>query len=664
MSRLLVLIVVFIWFPAKVLFAQSPEIAKRIASVKADQSNIFVEVSGPEAAGLTSNIRSQLIDNVRLRFRAIESALESAIPGADEAAAKTAQLKADLKINVIEWTVAGKKKKNPVTYFALAYVDQKEGRRFVIDRALVVVKDPKKYKWGEGFGKDATAALSSSKENLIGQISQTVETSTISSTVESGGAVSESFQSRTSAFSKMTLQGITSSSPVEIDRDYFVVSWITLEDLEKSFAPVKARVLTAAAEGEKYEEIGNVQAALQNYYKAYVYADGFYSSLPYQFKGSKEPLPDIRAGLKAKIEQVLGTMNITMKPAYEISDELIFVPFDVRYKNQRVGGVVFETMINNSAISEKIRGGRGRLELSSFEPSEKTEVFDVKFGVDISEDLQRDEELQLLEPGVRIRLIRNLEADFSNIFQVNITASFDGPDVFFQAKTKNIAALAGKWSFGDGQESFELNPKHKYATNGVFEVQLTLNGDSTLKDVKYVYLNEQVLRKSKVEEIAAASTILLNTPVQPELVSDTVKAAIPIIIADSGKTVSAERPAAPDTVKALPPKVLTVSEILAAQKSPEKIKDVYEEIRFIEVTDQLMRVLNRKKGAGEFLVGKQTDLLDSEGAMVIIADKKMVVDKLVFSGNRFMSILSGKEVTDLKNQFPGKAMIWVQAVKK
>jgi hypothetical protein len=50
--------------------------------------------------------------------------------------------------------------------------------------------------------------------------------------------------------------------------------------------------------------------------------------------------------------------------------------------------------------------------------------------------------------------------------------------------------------------------------------------------------------------------------------------------------------------------------------------------------------------------------------MVIVADKKMVLDKLVFSANRFMSLKNGEEITDLKERYAGKSVIWVQAVGK
>jgi hypothetical protein len=662
-------------FSANVAIAQSSEQNAAMANIKNDPTRLWVTADGASAEEALNAARAKLSEAARTKFRSIETAIVSALPETEDAASLTTRLKFELRGNAIEWQLPAKKKQ-PAVFSAFEYADEKEARLFVIDRALAPLRNPKKFKWGEGYAPDAEKARTISRENLIGQISQTIEMATLSSTSEVNGKNSQTFQSRTSAFSKMTLQGVSSTPAVDIDgKNKLVISWITLEDLEKSFAPAKSRVLTALAEAGKYEQLNNFQAALQNYYKAYLYAEGYYSSIPYTFPGESVETPDMRAGAQARIEKILGGMTITMKPAYEITEGAIFIPFEAKYNGQRVSGVQFETTIGSNRIMERVRGGRGRLELSNYEPAEKEETFDLAFGVDISEELQRDAELQLFEPARRLRLIRSINADFSNIFKVTILARFDGPTVYFQAQSKNIAALGGRWDFGDGEISTELNPKHTYEKDGVYKVTLVLNGDSTLTDTKFVYLRDQLLRRTKAEDVAATASAMLLAPVTPPPVPEPV--VLPETPAPVVKTpkeeVKGQEPKPQPKSEPLPdpkpePKPALVkrteAEIFAGKKEAAKAKDVYEEIRFIEVTDQLMRVLTRKKIAGEFIVGKQSDLPDSEGAMVIVADKKMVLDKLVFSANRFMSLKNGEEITDLKERYAGKSVIWVQAVGK
>lgn len=663
------------------LLAQTADQTGTVSVIKADNSKVWAQAEGPSAAEALAAARLQLTESARLKYRNLETAIENAFPETEDTQ-KLAKLKVDLKSNSIEWAIAVKKK--PTVFVAFVYVDVKDARKFVMDRALAFIKSNKKLKWGEAFGESAEKAITGSKENLISQISLTIETATSLSTTEQSSGVSETFQNRTRAFSKMTLQGVQTISPIDLEGTFYTLSYISSDDLEKSFAPVKARVLTAAEEGQKYEAIGNIQAALQNYYKAYLYADGYYTAMPYKFKGQDAETPDIRAGLKARIEQVLGTMSIRLKPAYELGEELISVPFEVFYNNVRVSGVNYEVNVGGNVISDRVRGGRGRLELSRFEPSDRTEMFDVRFGVDISEDLQRDTDLQMFEPVRRIRMLRNVEADFSNIFKVNIEATFQGADVFFQAKTKNIAALAGKWNFGDGEESTDLNPKHTYTTDGVFKVELFVNGDTTLKDVKYVYLKDQQLRRTKKEELNSTATAMLLAPVQAaltpvvetvaEVKKDSVATpAVEVKVEEKKDSVAVKPPepapapanlAPPEMVETKPAEPLSEAKIFEIQKNAAKAKDAYEELRYIEITSQLERVLTRMKRAGEFIIGQQKDLPDADGAMVIIADRKNVVDKLVFSQNRYMSLVTGQEITDLKTRYSGKSIIWIQAAVK
>jgi len=107
-----------------------------------------------------------------------------------------------------------------------------------------------------------------------------------------------------------------------------------------------------------------------------------------------------------------------------------------------------------------------------------------------------------------------------------------------------------------------------------------------------------------------------------------------------------------------------IESITVKKDNPEKIEiklnQFYKEVSEIQTTRGLLTYLKTQKERNELTFGKQADILDSEGSLILVADQEKVYERLIFSQNRFYMINSGEEIPSLVEKFNGKYLIWVK----
>ena len=98
----------------------------------------------------------------------------------------------------------------------------------------------------------------------------------------------------------------------------------------------------------------------------------------------------------------------------------------------------------------------------------------------------------------------------------------------------------------------------------------------------------------------------------------------------------------------------------SAAKIEIKLNEWYSEVSQIETTSGLLTYLRARQEQQILTFGKQADIIDSDGAMILVADQEKVFDRLIFSQNRYYSVASGEEISSLSEKFRGKYLIWVK----
>jgi hypothetical protein len=372
-------------------------------------------------------------------------------------------------------------------------------------------------------------------------------------------------------------------------------------------------------------------------------------------------------------------MDVEMRPAYEIAEQDIVAPFKLKKGDDLVNKITYKYEVQGYSHVNQVNYGKGKLEFTNYYPNERVEVFPVQFGVDISQELQSNPVLAELEPARRFFVSRPIQVDFSNVFKVTIQAYFDGVDITFSVETRNLVATTAQWDFGNGETTVGLNPTHSYNRLDVFPVNVVVNGDPNLSDTKYLDLNRGILRNDPPQEMIASASSE-GAPVTNS--SATAPTQSPSVAADSTQM---KPSAGGDMANTTPDSTQETADSTASdlkeseqEQSADLVKKVpdvkqttykdyitntYEKVSEYRSTGGLITALNRMKKEGLIEFGKQSALFDSEGALVIIADKRKVYDHLIFKNNRYIRTESGEEMTNLSERYSGKIQIWVKEVE-
>lgn len=655
------------------LLAQDKEVKKRIENIKSQPEMIYVEMTADDATTAREKAEDALLKEVNNRLTHLNMLGEE---GDDfqELRNKIGQTKVKLDYQSLSWTSWRK-----ATVFA--YISRTDAKMYTINKATYPIRNSRDYTFAEAKSPTEQEALGLARSNLITQFYVRVQSQQQSVIREENDEVDESFESQVRATSKMSLIGLKTQT-FEVGENYYAVAYISDANKEESFSAAKNKILSVVEEGDRQWDWGNYSRAINAYYRAYILCDSYYKPINFTFKDGTET-DDLKSTLRLKVEEYFQTADIDVRPAYEIGEEDIRAPFKMSKGDDLANRIIYQYRIQGYNQVDNLNYGKGKLEFTSYYPTERIEIFPVRFLVDISEELKSDPLLQELEPTRKFFVVRPIRVDFTNVFKVTIQAYLDGPEVTYSLEARNMVATTARWDFGDGESMVDLNPTHRYEDLNVKKVEVMVNGDPKLTDTKYVYLREGIVRNSPkkgdrledetkpaepvatipepqadeaikaadstIEEMADAATVDSST-------ADSMVAAVQQT-GDTGLIASRT-----DSVTMVIPDVESVPEPKQQKTYQDYLNETYDQLASYETFSGLAKTLQRleKEGAIEF--GNQSDLFDSEGAMVILAnpESRRISDRLIFLNNRYIRIKTGEEMTNLTERYKGTRQIWVK----
>jgi len=654
------------------LSAQPKSIQREIDEIKKTKSTLYISVTEKTIEEARSKAKKMLIDKVLGNFRIIDdiptlgSVEDESMQGSN-----LRQMIRNMPLNSKELTW-GKKGKDETIFLYILDYDAKE---YAVKRATIKYRNPNEYSFADGYATLEKDALGYARGNLITQFSAKVSSETnltkkerTVDVTQAGVSVSrttdltktenekgykEDYKSNTQlkefedklkanvyqeeleiknrVFSQMSLQGLKTIT-INLWDEYYAFAYISNEDKIKSFDVIKSKITASAVEADRAFKSGNVLTGLKGFYKTYILSDTYFGNVEHTFEdGTKTE--NLQENMRSRIDALLkDEVEVITRPAYMIDERDVVAPFQLVYKERPLDGLRYAFKFQSFNFNEILKNGRGRLNLPGYLPEYKSESFQISFFIDISDDIKSDPTIKELEPLKRLEITKNIKIDFTNVFRFGVEAGFTGKRVEFEInKIDNKLIREVRWVLGDGEERYTTDTKliYTYEELGEYTVTVEINGVPSLSVNRFLDLStKRIKAKEPLRSVVAEASVPVVAPIAEE------------------KGVSA------------------IESITVQKNNPEKIEiklnTYYKEISDIKTTRGLLTYLKARKDRNELTFGKQADILDSEGSLILVADQEKVHEQLIFSQNRFYLIESGEEIPSLVEKFSGKYLIWVK----
>lgn len=618
-----VLALLFVVCLSVVSHAQNRDQRRVIQSVTSDADYVFAEVTSPNVELLEEQA-------VRLLYQALGAAYasQSQTLARVEAGVRDSQPFIYTRIPGMEFISWSKGRE----FEGFAYIKKQSAIRPFIEYRLHRLLVGNRYMVGQSFSSDAAEAISDSRRDLLSQIQVTIVSRQDMSVVMENDEMSSAFQNRVQAFSNLTLLGLRQVQALSFDDQFLGISYISLEDLDRSMELTREKVHSYVREGRLFEESKQLSRALQQYYKAYLYAGSYYKTLDGELDGAD--VANLRIALEAKIKRMIDASEIRVRPAYEMSERNIVAPFEFVQSGHRFTNLQFRFDFESTSQIEQIRFGEGKLNLVNYVPSQSKEVFEVSFWVDLGDDLYNDAYLASFEPINRIQVRREMQVSFQNVMKASIVAQFEQKKVYFQVQGRNLVPRAVSWNFGDGTELLQQNPSHTYADNQIYEVVAVVNHDENIVARAWVDIGKSVIHTRRPPDAPEPVAVrgLVAGPIPAQI-------AVPAVVPESvGKP----------------------EEGLNSASKLDIAKTQFAEYIPIRNSRRLIQQLQQDAANSTVTFGSRAEFESLNELVVVIADPMNVYEMLLFLGDKYVSLHSGQEFVDLASfASESRREIWI-----
>ncbi len=198
---------------------------------------------------------------------------------------------------------------------------------FVIASAQSIseIKKDKNYIWGEGKGVTLTQADNEALNDLITQISVTVESrySKIDENVVAGGNVDtqSSFRAVLQTYSNATLQN-TERFVISNEPDAHVFRFVKKADVDRIFASRKAKVGDMVSFALRAQRECKIDEALRNFYWAYCLLQSLPSSHEVTYDNNGESCLLI-TWIPEQIRKIFSLIKISKQPSPEGQEDML-----------------------------------------------------------------------------------------------------------------------------------------------------------------------------------------------------------------------------------------------------------------------------------------------------------------------------------------------------
>ena len=664
MGKVRVLIACVLFLMSQHAKAQSREVKNEISQLSKEKGAFTAQAKSKSIDEARDKARKDLVKSIVSKFGIIDP-IPSNLEDEVQFQSVRRQL-ASLGLNANEYSW----ERSSDTYVFL-YVSDYNAKAYAAQRATIQFRNPLDYSFGEAFAVKEGDALAAARGNLITQFSAkitsesnlttsektvelnqqgvTVSTTTELKTEENNGKYDEQFKSnnkvtefddkvsgtvfqeelevKNRVYAQMTLLGLNSKI-VNLGDEYYAFVYITKADKEKSFEVIKSKILASAIETERALNSGNITTGLKGLYKTYILSDTYYENVPYTFTDGSTT-ENLEASMRARIDAILkDEVQVVARPAYLVDEKDIVAPFQLLYKGKPLDGLSYQFKFQSYNFSSVLRNGRGRITLPNYKPEYASESFTLDFTIDLSDDLKADATIRELEPVKRLQISKNIQVNFKNVFKFNVEGVFYGKRVYFKLVQIDPSLVREvRWDLGNGEERYTSEPELSYTfdSSKQYEIAIEINAEPELGIKRYVDIP---VKKIRVKE--GDNGIVHSETERTE----------------EDKSVSA----------------IANMSVKKDNSSAMKItlNEDYKELTTIKSTRSLMTYLSAKKQQGVLNFGKQADILDSEGAFIVVADQEKIYERIIFSQNRFYKIDTGIEIASLADSYRGKYLIWIK----
>lgn len=536
-----------------------------------------------------------------------------------------------------------------------------------IDLSEKIIKLSGDYKWAEYPSRDREESVVMARKSLIEKISTTITSTTRQSVEETNTSISDSFQSTTSTFSLLKLNGVDFITTQKRDRSFLSLAFISNSDLQKSLDISRENQIE---NWKKIEGFNNQNRTTQQlpdlleaYYQTYTYPGNVYVST------SNGDSAIVKNLLKSELDRILQDLNIVAKPAkggvfQNIID--VRVEFEVKTKSQELmDGVMLRPQLPNYAFQD-VYDGLVEVSLDRL-PSSVMQNLIIEIRPK-SRNTELSTSLSNVTPFNEI----SIPIDYSGIIDLDVEIiELAGEGFRLSPKATHLTVNSVVWRIND--QTVSTRPLFTILKSQLNEgdiLELKINSDSKLQK-KYRHQNGRfspyevhegagqiVLNQSKIADSGVATNQQKPNEIQTRTDSSIIPA--PNYSSEDRSTSTLENSLPNNSTS--PSETAITPLINEVDVSTLVLPTVIQEISEIRNARLLLMKLRELRSRDLLMFGNENEVISASMAFVAIIDPRLqiLIDFLSpeQSGNR-ISMLNKSKITSISQTYKGYGAIYI-----
>lgn len=530
-----------------------------------------------------------------------------------------------------------------------------------IELSEKVIKLSGNYKWAEYPSRDRNESIEFARRALIEKISTTITSTVQQIARETTESLEESFETTTSTFSLLSLNGVDYVTTQKRDRSYLTLAFISNADLAKSLEIARQTQIENWKKVEGYLRQGvlsqRIPDVLEAYFQTYTYPGNVFVSV------ADGDSAMVKRLLKSEIDNVIQSAVVMASPASGgVVQEIVDVRIQVQVQTENhepLSTVLIRPKLPNYSFQD-IVDGKAEISLDRLPSKFKQDVvFEIR-------PKSRDSELSKNLIEVVPIYEKSLLIDYSEIIEIDIEITeLAGEGFRFAPKTANLSVSGIEWRINEELTSsrplFSIL-KSQLSNGDVLTMRLNSNAqlekhyvvsNGTLAPYIAPVVNEKSVSEPSIVQTPATGS---NTPVDVTPESLTPGNSPVEEKVSTPATPASELSVVNTPATALSPSVvdLSVPELL--------IPPVIQDISDIRNARLFLMKLRELRSRDILMFGNENEVVSASQAYVAIIDPRLQIlaDFLSpeQSGTRY-SLLSKAKITSISQTYKGYGAIYI-----
>jgi hypothetical protein len=461
------------------------------------------------------------------------------------------------------------------------------------------------YYYGEGIRDSLHLAKVDAREDLLFKISANIISEASSTTEEDAAEVSSNYRQTTKLYSSLKLKGIKFYDKIMPDGRVKVLAYISLEDYRKSIDDIIVSIGEEVRLAERIENEYGMNSAVGLYYEAFLKSYYCPEAIPFKSSIYNEEYSNVRPLLESKIRNFLTKIDLTaLDPQFdELYPDQIKIPVNANFGEERVDNVEIRFDLPGNPV-RLIEKGKVSMFLYSH-PTKTSDVFETIMSIEFDDD----PELEEIHKDFGIIERQTIAVNFSNIMKLDFkVVQKEGGFLEFVPDLGVVSIAKIEWHFGDGMQSDELDPIHKYKNPGEYNVVLLLNNDEQLTVHKTISSDGRIL----------GETDNLNAEVQ--------EIEVP------------------------------------AELGNATVAYLFNEIKQVDGDLEIIEPLKSLKLSGNLMYGKKSQFIKPDNCYILVVstDGTKVLGFLTPADPERLDLLTNSKIESLSKHYKNKRAIWLE----